>query len=116
MKLSRRAAMALALAAAAPLASAEMEATSAIPAACGELPGIGQDPLSNRAGILDEYKRLPQACLREIFSTCADAANQSLLDLGSAAVCSFGYEALLSQGFDGNFRALMAWWRTQDAR
>ena len=112
----RRAAAALALAAVAPLASAEMAATSAIPAACGELPGAGQDPLSDRAGILAEYKRLPHACLQEIFSTCATAANQSLLDLGSAAVCSFGYEALLSQGFNGNFRELMAWWRTQKTR
>ncbi len=31
----------------------------------------------------------------------------------TAAVCSFGYEALLSQQFQGDFRELIAWWRTQ---
>lgn len=103
----RRLVAATALVAAAPLASAEA------PASCGALPGAGQDPFARRAEILAEYRRLPPACLQDIFAACASAANESLLDLGSAAVCSFGYEALLSQRFGGNFRELMAWWQTQ---
>ncbi|HEX7889601.1 MAG TPA: hypothetical protein VF522_09605 [Ramlibacter sp.] len=92
----------------------------ALPPAAGEtvapsceLPASDVDPFTDRAGILARYERLPPACLYEIFLACSAAANESLLDFGTAAVCSFGYEALLSQGFGGNFRALMAWWRTQ---
>ena len=83
-----------------------------VPVAC-ELPAGNVDPLADRAGILAQYERLPRACLHEIFVACSAAANEALLDFGSAAVCSFGYEALLRQGFGGNFPALMAWWRTQ---
>jgi hypothetical protein len=82
------------------------------PAAC-ELPGAGTDPFADRAGLLAQYEQLPHPCLEEIFSACAVASGQTLLDLGSAAVCSFGYEALLSQRFGGNFPALVAWWRSQ---
>lgn len=78
-----------------------------------ELPAAGVDPLTDRAGILAQYERLPRSCLDEIFVACTAASSQSLLDPGSAAVCSFGYEALLRQGFAGNFRALLAWWRSQ---
>ena len=78
-----------------------------------ELPASDVDPLTDRAGILARYERLPRACLHEIFVACSAAAGEALLDFGSAAVCSFGYEALLRQGFGGNFPALMAWWRTQ---
>jgi hypothetical protein len=78
-----------------------------------DLPGSGEDPLTDRAGLLAQYERLPHACLQEIFVACSTAADAALLDFGSAAVCSFGYEALLSQRFGGSFRALMAWWRAQ---
>lgn len=80
-----------------------------------ELPAAESGPLGDRAGMLARYERLPRTCLHEIFAACSTAAGRSLLDFGSAAVCSFGYEALLSQGFGGNFRALMAWWRNQRA-
>jgi hypothetical protein len=98
---------ATAVAIALPADAAEPEARSC------ELPAAGADPLTDRAGILAQYERLPRACLDEIFATCTAAASRSLLDPGSAAVCSFGYEALLRQGFGGNFRALLAWWRSQ---
>lgn len=78
-----------------------------------ELPASEADPLADRAGMLAQYERLPQDCLREIFAACSIAAGRTLLDFGSAAICSFGYEALLKQGFGGNFRALMTWWNTQ---
>lgn len=76
-----------------------------------ELPAAGVDPLADRAGVLAEYERLPRPCLDAIFATCTQAADRGLLDLGSAAACSFGYEALLKKGFGGDFGRLMAWWR-----
>ena len=84
-------------------------------AAC-EIPGEGVDPLADRAGLLAQYERVPHACLQALFAECNSASSQALLDFGSAATCSIAYEALLSQRFRGNFRELMAWWRTQQAR
>jgi hypothetical protein len=78
-----------------------------------ELPATNLDLLLERKRLLDEYERLPQPCLREIFAACSTAAGDGLLDFGSAAICSLGYEALLKQGFGGNFRALMIWWQSQ---
>ena len=85
-------------------------AESPHPLSC-ELPTSDTDPLADRAGLLARYERLPQACLREIFSACSEASRSGLLDFGTAAACSLGYEALLSQAFGGSFQALMAWWR-----
>jgi hypothetical protein len=82
------------------------------PLAC-TLPAAAEHPLGDRAGQLAQYERLPQSCLREIFNACSRASSQTLLDFDSAAVCSFSYEALLKQGFGGNFGALLAWWRSQ---
>lgn len=101
---------AAALAAAMPPLGADSAAPSC------DLPATGTHPLEDRAGILAEYERLPHACLDEIFSACSLAANESLLDFQSAAICSFGYEALLEQRFGGNFRALLAWWLSQRPR
>lgn len=75
-----------------------------------QLPASDGDPLGDREGLLAQYEALPQSCLQEIFRACSHASSRSLLDFGSAATCSFGYEALLKRGFGGNFRALMAWW------
>jgi hypothetical protein len=75
-----------------------------------QLPGAGADPLADRAGLLAQYERLPQSCLQELFRACTDASSRRLMDFGSAASCSFGYEALLKRGFGGSFHALMAWW------
>lgn len=76
-------------------------------------PPARADPLADRAGTLAQYERLPRACLVSLFQHCSRAAGEALLDPGSAAVCSFGYEALLRQGFGGDFGAMMAWWRSQ---
>jgi hypothetical protein len=100
------------LAAAALAVASPAGATDPASESC-RIPGEGTDPLRDRAGILAQYERLPQSCLHAIFTACTAAANQTLLDLSSAAVCSFGYEALLRQGFGGDFRQLMAWWRAQ---
>jgi len=77
------------------------------------LPAGELDPLANRAVILAAYEGLPRSCLQDIFTACSSAASHTLLDFASAAVCSFGYEALLKQAFDGNFRALLTWWTSQ---
>jgi hypothetical protein len=73
------------------------------------------NPLAARADLLRAFERLPQHCLRDIVKACTAAADTMLLDQGSAAACSLGYEALLKQGFGGNFQALMAWWRSERA-
>jgi hypothetical protein len=59
---------------------------------------------------------VPHACLQAVFVACNDASSKALLDFGSAATCSFAYEALLSQRFSGNFRELMAWWSSRQAQ
>ena len=87
-------------------------ATASGPAPACQTPAQA-DPLADRAGTLAQYERLPRACLVATFEHCSRAAGQALLDPGSAAICSFGYEALLRQGFGGDFGAMMAWWRSQ---
>jgi hypothetical protein len=77
-----------------------------------EIPTPESDLLADRAGMLARYQRLPTQCLQRIFRACAEEADRSFLDLGSAAICSLGYEALLKQEFGGSFPALLAWWRT----
>jgi hypothetical protein len=97
------------------LAAAPALAESPLPDAC-KLPASGVDPLGDRAAILAEYERLPTPCLRAIFTACTQAAERHLLDFGSAAFCSFGYEALLRQSFGGNFQALLVWWNSERAQ
>ena len=79
------------------------------------LPGDGRDPLADRAGLLAEYERLPPTCLQDLVLACTAVTNRAMLDFGSAAVCSLGYEALLSRRFGGNFQALLAWWNSERA-
>jgi hypothetical protein len=71
------------------------------------------DPLLDRARLLAAYEHMPRPCLQKLFAACNEASSRTLLDFGSAAVCSLSYEALLRQGFGGDFRQLMAWWRSQ---
>jgi hypothetical protein len=93
-------------------AGAETADAQTVDGGCA-LPAADKDPLADRAGILGEYERLPQQCLQQIVRACSAASTRALLDFGSAAICSFGYEALLRQQFGGNFPALLAWWRSQ---
>jgi hypothetical protein len=78
-----------------------------------QAPALEADPLLDRTGALSRYEQLPRDCLQAIFHRCSSAAGSSLLDFDSAANCSIAYEAFLKQGFAGDFRALLAWWRTQ---
>lgn len=73
--------------------------------------------LAERSATIASLEQMPASCLKALFVECSDSADQWLLDLGSAALCSMGYEALLHKGFGGDFRAMMAWWqRDRDAR
>jgi hypothetical protein len=101
-------------------AAAAMATLEAVPSETGvaprcEWPATDGHPMADRAGTLARYQRLPRACLQDLFAACSQATSRTLLDPGSAAVCSYGYEALLQQGFDGSFPALLAWWRSQRA-
>ena len=100
---------------AAALFTAAMGAAAQAPDPSCELPASQTDPLADRAGLLQRYERLPHSCLRAIFTACSEASRGGLLDFGTAAACSLGYEALLSQAFGGNFHALLAWWRDRKA-
>ena len=91
------------------VAAAVPARAEAQPAACPALPA--GDVLADRAGMLQQFERLPHACLKHIVRQCGEAADRTLLDLGDAASCSIGYEALLRQGFGGDFQALVAWWQ-----
>lgn len=82
------------------------------PAAC-VVPQDEGHPLAERQGRLSQYERLPDHCLKTLVMECSTVANQQLLDMGSAATCSMGYEVLLRRGFGGDFQAMLAWWRTQ---
>lgn len=82
--------------------------TCAVPSAAA-----ASDPLADRAEVLAQYEALPQPCLRAIVVVCNRAAEGGLLDVGQAAACSIGHEALLKRGFAGDFQALMGWWQRQ---
>lgn len=104
--------LAVAAAAFATLPAHSMEDDS--PLDC-ELPAPQPNVPADRAATLERFEQLPQSCLLRIFAACSAASGQALLDPGSAAICSFGYEALLRRDFHGSFPALLAWWQRQRA-
>lgn len=69
----------------------------------------------DRAGTISSMEAMPESCLKRLVVACSRSAGTQLLDLGSAAMCSMGYEALLRKGFGGSFPAMMAWWRGERA-
>jgi hypothetical protein len=71
----------------------------------------GLRPFFERDASVRYYQELPVHCLRAVFISCSAQAGEGLLDLGSAVACSDGYEALLKREFNGDFQALLAWWR-----
>lgn len=90
----------------APAGAAPDTASCALPAAQDQLP-------TDRAAALAQFEAQPRHCLEAVVRECTAAAGAALLDPGSAAACSFGYEALLKKGFGGNFQAMLAWWRSE---
>jgi hypothetical protein len=87
-------------------------AAQAQPSDCQAL-GMPTHPIAERAETLSWFEQMPERCLKALFKECGDAAGRQILDLGSAAICSIGYEALLKRGFNGDFQALIGWWRRQ---
>lgn len=69
----------------------------------------------DREETISSMQEMPESCLKSLVVLCGRSADQRLLDLGSAAMCSMGYEALLRKSFGGSFHAMMAWWRGQRA-
>lgn len=92
------------------------QASTAEPASCHAPAAGGSELLRDRSGHLARLQQLPRECLQDIFRQCSQAAGATLLDFGSAAACSLGYEALLHAHYDGDFQALMAWWRAEAGR
>ena len=98
---------------ASPVVENRMAGPSAI-SACQVPEAAGDsDPIGDREEVSQLYESMPQHCLKAIVIVCSQAAGTGLLDLGHAAACSIGYEALLKRGFAGDFKALMAWWQRQ---
>jgi hypothetical protein len=98
------------------LAQVSAVATARAPATAScQVPDADGSPLADRAGLLARYEQLPRPCLQQIFRACNDASKEAMLDFGSAATCSLGYEALLSRHFDGDFGRLLAWWNSERA-
>ena len=49
------------------------------------------------------------------FWACDHEARTGLVDFGTATECSRAFEALKSRKFDGDFTAMLAWWRRHKA-
>lgn len=64
---------------------------------------------------LPEFASSSIAELERIFWVCDYASTTGPVSLGLAAPCSRAYEALKERKFDGDFRALQAWWRENKA-
>ncbi|HEY8047985.1 MAG TPA: hypothetical protein VIE63_02350 [Ramlibacter sp.] len=71
--------------------------------------------LPDRTAAISRMEQMSDACLKRLLFQCGDAANQRVMDLGSASTCSMGYEALLHKSFGGDFVAMLAWWRGERA-
>ncbi|WBY00325.1 hypothetical protein PE066_12665 [Ramlibacter tataouinensis] len=78
-------------------------------------PAYDGPALWHRQERLAQFESLGEHCLKRLMVECDAAAGRQLLDPDSAFTCSLGYEALLRRGFDGNFQALLAWWRRRAA-
>src|SRR5262245_40863467 len=67
--------------------------------------------LAERERIMEHMERLPEHKLKRAYLLCAHVAGQRMLDHSEAAVCSMTGEVLKKTSFDGDFDALLAWWR-----
>jgi hypothetical protein len=80
-------------------------------AACPQqVPGVAMG--SDRQASLRTQGQLPDACLKLLVRQCDAQAEAGFLDGGSAAQCSVRYEALLHQGFRGDFHSFLRWWQS----
>uniref|UniRef100_C5CQV2 Uncharacterized protein n=1 Tax=Variovorax paradoxus (strain S110) TaxID=543728 RepID=C5CQV2_VARPS len=62
---------------------------------------------------MDKPASMPLAELKQAYLACDRTATRQMLDMESAACCSFIGEALQDRAFDGSFDRLLAWWRTE---
>jgi len=70
-------------------------------------------PMLGREERITQYEGLGVPCLKRLLVQCNAAASREMLDSGAAMACSIGYEALLKRGFNGDFQAMLAWWRNR---
>ncbi len=69
-------------------------------------------PWSDREAGLRTQEQLSETCLKRLVRQCDADAESGFLDGGTAATCSLRYEALLHQGFRGDFHSFLRWWRS----
>ena len=58
-----------------------------------------------------DFSQVPLDRLKAHYLACDRAATRSVLDPGTAALCSGVAEALLRRGFGGDYDGLLVWWR-----
>ncbi len=87
--------------------AAPLPALASCPA---QLPAV--TPWSDREAGLHAQEQLSDTCLKRLVRECDADAEAGFLDGGSAATCSVRYEALLRQGFQGDFHSFLRWWRS----
>ena len=68
-------------------------------------------PLGERERLLGRFEQEPLVVLERMYLRCARVSAERLMAFDEAAACSTASEALLKRRFDGDFAALLAWWR-----
>ena len=68
---------------------------------------------AHAARLVSAFRDVPEQELKSFYRNCSRAAVAGSLSSGEIALCSIGYEVLLQRAFDGDFRALLAWSRSQ---
>jgi hypothetical protein len=73
---------------------------------------LAASPLGFAEESLGEEEREPTVGeLKAQYLACDAATRQRMLGFAEAAACSVVSETLLHRGFEGDFNALLAWWR-----
>lgn len=83
---------------------------------CALHPGAGAQPSTPQLSpveVVSQIAQLPLAQLEAGYLQCDRVSSSRVLDLYEATVCSATGEALLKRRFNGDFGALLAWWRAQ---
>ena len=81
------------------------------------------EPAPSVRRVLDQHDRAvarfvsqPLDQLELVYLRCSREAETRLMGMDEAALCSIASEALLKRRFDGDFEAMLAWWRTNRQR
>jgi O-glycosyl hydrolase len=78
--------------------------------------GVNFHTVVRRELQLTQLRALPEAELKDAYSTCSHHAMERALGAGEAAACSMVYETLLKAVFGGDFEALLLWSRNHPTR